>query len=236
LFGEGDRLVEAGARAEMVTKFVVGRAEAGGGVEGTKPPHGVGALLDASVVLFNPVVHGAAGTMAHIRAEGLAHCAGVGVVTVGGHLLGRLPHCLQGASKEPLILPISYKDDRRRAEEILLEVANRHTVPISEMGKEALDAMQRRYNVHPADVEPKVYYRLTDNWLELTVRFVVKEHGIRDITDAMSRDILAVLETAGIGIASATYEIVGLPLVRLLTEDGAPSRPRTTRERPGTGA
>ena len=170
---------------------------------GTKPPHGVGALLDAPVVLFNPVVHVAAGPMAHSRAEGLAHRAGVGVVTVGGHLLGRLPHCLQGASKEPLILPISYKDDRRRAEEILLEVANRHTVPISEMGTEALDAMQRRYNVHPADVEPKVYYRLTDNWLELTVRFVVKEHGIRDITDTMSRDILAALETAGIGIASA---------------------------------
>ncbi len=137
---------------------------------------------------------------------------------------------------EEIILPISYKDDRGRAEEILLEIANRHTVPISEMGKEALDAMQRRYNVHPADVEPKVYYRLTDNWLELTVRFVVKEHGIRDIKDAMSRDILAALEAAGIGIASATYEIVGLPLVRLLTEDGAPSRPRTTRERPGTGA
>jgi len=52
----------------------------------------------------------------------------------------------------------------------------------------------------------------------------------------MSRDIKDALEAAGIGIASATYEIVGLPLVRLLTEDGAPSRARTTRERPGTEA
>ncbi len=121
-----------------------------------------------------------------------------------------------------------------RVEEILLEAANRHTVPIGAMSKEALDAMQRRYNVHPADVEPKVYYRLTDNWLELTVRFVVKEHGIRDSKDAMSRDILAALEAAGIGIASATYEIVGLPLLRLRTEDGAPSRPGTTSERTGT--
>ena len=24
----------------------------------------------------------------------------------------------------------------------------------------------------PAEMKPKVYYRLTDNWLELTVRFV----------------------------------------------------------------
>jgi small-conductance mechanosensitive channel len=116
---------------------------------------------------------------------------------------------------EEIALPISYKDDRERAEAILLEAANRHTVLIGAMGKEALEAMQRRYNVRPADVEPKVYYRLTDNWLELTVRFVVEEHGIRDIKDAMSRDIIKALDAAGIGLASATYDIVGLPSLRI---------------------
>ncbi len=116
---------------------------------------------------------------------------------------------------EEIALPISYKDDRERAEAILLEAANRHTVPIGAMGKEALEAMQRRYNVRPADVEPKVYYRLTDNWLELTVRFVVEEHGVRDIKDAMSRDIIKALDAAGIGLASATYDIVGFPSLRI---------------------
>jgi len=47
-------------------------------------------------------------------------------------------------------------------------------------------------------VQPKVYYRLTDNWLELTVRFVVADHGIRDVKDAMSRDMLAELDAAAI--------------------------------------
>ena len=65
------------------------------------------------------------------------------------------------------------------------------------------------------DVRPRVYYRLTDNWLELTVRFVVRDHGIRDVKDAMSRDILARLDEAGIGIASATFEIVGVPTLKL---------------------
>jgi len=65
------------------------------------------------------------------------------------------------------------------------------------------------------DLQPKVYYRLTDNWLELTLRFIAEERGVRDVKDAMSRDVLGALDTAGIGIASATFEIVGLPPVRL---------------------
>ena len=47
------------------------------------------------------------------------------------------------------------------------------------------------------------------------VRFVVADHGVRDVKDAMSRDILARLDAAGIGIASSTFEIVGLPPLRI---------------------
>jgi small-conductance mechanosensitive channel len=116
---------------------------------------------------------------------------------------------------EELSLPIAYSSDRSRAEQILLEVAERHTVPISDLSQEALEEMQRRYAVKAAEMRPKVYYRLTDNWLELTVRFIAKDHGIRGLKDAMSRDMLKALDEAGIGMASATFEIVGLPPLRI---------------------
>ena len=116
---------------------------------------------------------------------------------------------------EELALPITYAADRNRAERILLDAAERHTVPISELSQEALQEMQRRYAVKAVEMKPKVYYRLTDNWLELTVRFIVRDHGIRGLKDAMSRDILLALDQAGIGIASATFEIVGLPPFRI---------------------
>lgn len=122
---------------------------------------------------------------------------------------------------EEITLPISYTDDRKRAEEILLETAQRHTVEISEMSQESLDAMRQRYFVQSTSMEPKVYWRITDNWLELTVRFVVHERGIRDLKDAASRDILAALDEAGIGIASATYDIVGFPTLRVRNESQA---------------
>lgn len=75
--------------------------------------------------------------------------------------------------------------------------------------------MQRRYLLKPADIRPRVYYRLTDNWLELTVRFIAKDHGIREQKDGMSREILQAMNEAGIGIASATLEIVGLPPLQI---------------------
>ena len=116
---------------------------------------------------------------------------------------------------EEMTLPIAYSADRQRAERILLDVAQRHSVPIGQMSEQALHEMQRRYVLKAGDIKPVVYFRLTDNWLELTLRFVVEDHGIRAVKDAMSRDLLSALDEAGIGLASATFEIVGLPPLRI---------------------
>ena len=122
---------------------------------------------------------------------------------------------------EEIALPIPYKADRAKVEAILLDCASRHTAPFVEGGRASLAALRRRYAVRDADLEPRVYYRLTDNWLELTVRFIVEAHGIRDLKDAMSRDILTAFDAAGIGLASGTYAIVELPTLRI-EHDGAP--------------
>ena len=119
---------------------------------------------------------------------------------------------------EEITIPVSYRDDRKKVEEILLEVARRHTVKVREVGHEALETMRRRYFVNDAEFEPTVYLRITDNWAELTVRFVVNERGVRGIKDIMSREILDGLDAAGIGIASGTYEITGLPQIRVVSE------------------
>ena len=116
---------------------------------------------------------------------------------------------------EEIRLPIRYEADRARAEQILLEAARRHTTPVAQIGAQALEAMRRRYFVQPADLEPRVFLRLTDDWLELAVRFLVPEHGIREVKDAISRDVLAALDQAGIGVASATFEIVNVPPLKV---------------------
>ncbi|HEY0337423.1 MAG TPA: hypothetical protein VGC70_08805, partial [Burkholderiales bacterium] len=116
---------------------------------------------------------------------------------------------------EEMTLPIAFKDDRKAAEKIMLEVAQRHTEKVSEMGAAALEKMRRHYTLLTADTKPRVYFRITDNWLELSLRFIARASGTRDMKDKMSREILAAFEHAGIAIASATYDIVGLPPIRV---------------------
>ena len=83
------------------------------------------------------------------------------------------------------------------------------------MAAKAKAELKERFGVEPLELAPRVFYRITDNWLELTVRFVVGTHQIRGTKDAISRDMLTGLDAAGIGIASATYDIVGLPPVEI---------------------
>jgi small-conductance mechanosensitive channel len=117
---------------------------------------------------------------------------------------------------EEMHIPISYRDDRRRAEQILLAAADKHAVKSSDLGEDEIAELQRRYLLRPTEMAPRVYFRLTDNWVELTVRFLAHEYGVRARKDAMSRYIIDELDAAGIGIASATYEIVGLPPIRVV--------------------
>ena len=128
---------------------------------------------------------------------------------------------------EEIVLPISYKDDRDRVERILLSAANTHAVVADADAQSALAFMRSRYAMADASLDPSVYLRLTDNWLELSLRFLVPHRGVREIKDRMSRDILADLDTAGIGLASATYDIVGLPSIEV-----RPSRSEAARSTP----
>ena len=65
--------------------------------------------------------------------------------------------------------------------------------------------------------------RITDNWLELSLRFIVDDHKSRAVRDQIAREILEEFDKAGIGIASTTIDIVALPPLRgaLPIGDGA---------------
>jgi small-conductance mechanosensitive channel len=116
---------------------------------------------------------------------------------------------------EEMQLPISFKDDRNKAEQIILAAVSKHTQDIAEMAEPDLEKLKKEFFVERADLKPHVYLRITDNWVELAVRFLCKTHDIRSLKDKISREILSGLEGAGIGIASGTYEIVGLPPVKV---------------------
>jgi small-conductance mechanosensitive channel len=109
---------------------------------------------------------------------------------------------------EEIRLPVKYGADRARAEAILLDAARRHTAEIAAAAAPGREALRRRYFLpSEASLEPRTFLRLTDNWLELTVRFLVPDRGVREIKDAISRDVLDALERERIDVASATMEV-----------------------------
>jgi small-conductance mechanosensitive channel len=121
---------------------------------------------------------------------------------------------------EEMRIPVRYVDDWDAAERIMLDAARRHTVDLEGIGREALEDLQRTYVVGQSELKPRAYWRITDNWLEVTVRFIARDRGVRELKDAMSRDILRAFKDAGIEVASATYDIVGLPDVRIRRSTG----------------
>jgi len=127
---------------------------------------------------------------------------------------------------EEMRVPIAYRDDPAKVEPILLEAARKHAIDTTKLQGSMLERLSREYGIRSVDFVPAVYFRLTDNWIEMTVRFIVPDHGVRKIKDAMAREVLAKLKEAGIGIASTTIELSGTPTLRLLPADaGAAAGP-----------
>lgn len=106
---------------------------------------------------------------------------------------------------EELTVPIPYDGDWRTAEQILREEleATSHTAE----AERTLREMIRRYPVPRAEVEPRVFVRATDNWLELAARFPVPVRTARSAKDELSRRVLARLDESRIPIASETQDV-----------------------------
>jgi small-conductance mechanosensitive channel len=121
-------------------------------------------------------------------------------------------------------VPIAYTADRRRAEAILLAAAQRATADTQTEAEPYRVKMIDRYQVELESLEPRVYWRITDNWLELSLRFLSYDRFTRDLKDRISREILQGFDEAGIGIASTTIDIVGFPRLRGALRPADPER------------
>ena len=116
---------------------------------------------------------------------------------------------------EEITVPVSYKTDWEKGRDVLLGEVEAATRDFREESAEALAEMSRRYLVARSEVEPQVFIRLTDDWIELAARFVLPTRSARGIKSEVSENVLKGFSREGIAIASATSEIVGLPPLRV---------------------
>jgi small-conductance mechanosensitive channel len=120
---------------------------------------------------------------------------------------------------DEITLPVTYESDWQRAAEIMLEHGQTYTAELQADAEAKLSKMLDRYPVKETKVEPTLYLAMTDNWIELTLRFVVDAQERRKVKGRLHRDLLQQFQAEEkIAIASTTIEIVGFPPLELTTD------------------
>ena len=115
---------------------------------------------------------------------------------------------------DEISIPVRYSSDYTAAEKHLIAAAAKHALSRTKIGQQEVDRLQRRFGIEVDQVDPRVFWRITEDWLELTVRFLGPDHGIRAIKDQMTRDIIANFEKDGIAIGATRQEAVSSDALR----------------------
>ena len=108
-------------------------------------------------------------------------------------------------------MPVQYRSDYRAAERHLISAAEEHALSQARLGEKEVARVERRFGINVGDIDPRVFWRITENWLELTLRFLGPDHGIRGIKDRITRDVLAAFEKDGIAVGAVRQEAVPGP-------------------------
>jgi small-conductance mechanosensitive channel len=119
---------------------------------------------------------------------------------------------------DEITVPITYATDRKLAETIMLAAAERATSGMQKDAERFRVNMNDRYHLDLETLAPRVFWRITDNWLELSLRFIVDDHKSRAVRDQIAREILENFDAHGMGIASTTIDIVAFPPMRRAEE------------------
>jgi hypothetical protein len=91
---------------------------------------------------------------------------------------------------------------------MLLGAATRHTGGVVAAARDRLPGIEKKYfRGEKPDLDPRVYLRLTDNWIELSLRYLAPSRGSRAISDAINRDVLREMTASGIPVASETQTV-----------------------------
>ncbi|MCP4166527.1 MAG: mechanosensitive ion channel [Chloroflexi bacterium] len=113
---------------------------------------------------------------------------------------------------DEIMIPVTYTSDWRRASDIMSDLGNKYTAQLQEDAEAKLTKLIDRFPLKQTTVEPSIYFVMTDNWIEITLRFVVDAQERRKVKAQLYRELLQQFEEEeNVTVASATFDIVGFP-------------------------
>jgi small-conductance mechanosensitive channel len=117
---------------------------------------------------------------------------------------------------DEIMIPVTYDSNWQRAIEILLAKGQELTVSFHAGARAEFEEMIKKYpSLHEVPVEPSSYIIMTDNWIELTLRYIVEVRNRRVVKGQIHGELLKCFDAEpSIRVASMTVDIVGFPTLK----------------------
>ena len=114
---------------------------------------------------------------------------------------------------DEICIPITYKSDWQKAIVMMIEAVKKHPnyQSLLPQAEEQRRQARRKLAVKITSLEPRVFVKVTDNWIELGMVYPVDNDLRRTFRSEVSQRILVAFEEAEIEIASQTIAIVQFP-------------------------
>ena len=113
-------------------------------------------------------------------------------------------------------LMFTFDSNWKKAKEITLEITREITGQFKILARNELISLGDKYLITPADVEDMIYTQITDNWIDMRLRYVVDPRKRRNIKHSINEKLLeAFAKEKDIEIASASFDIVGFPNLKI---------------------
>jgi small-conductance mechanosensitive channel len=105
-------------------------------------------------------------------------------------------------------LPITYDSNLAGATDILKRVGGEYTQEFLKGAEEQMRQMERIFMVPHFEIEPAVYIKVTDNWVELTLRYLVDPKRRRNASTFIFSEVFRQFQKRkDIKIASSTMDL-----------------------------
>lgn len=109
---------------------------------------------------------------------------------------------------DEIMLPITYESNMQAATQILLESGGEYSQQFLEGAQEQLDRMQKEFLVPKLELKPAVYVKVTSNWVQLSMRYVVEPRRRRVASTFIYQRVFdRVSQAEDIKIASETMDL-----------------------------
>lgn len=112
-------------------------------------------------------------------------------------------------------LPVHYDSDIEMAKNIMIQIASEELSEFSEKSKTRWKNIVNKYYIEDAELAPTLSLTMTDNWINLNLRYIV-DYKKRRITKNMLQEKInaSIRKSEGkVVVASTTMEIIKIPKI-----------------------